>query len=180
MLCQGSISLAVLNWMPLDKYWLKKKNNKNISRVVIINECTWENIGMCNAFRKIGNNVINKRLTGLRSSCCFGDDLLQVQWFEGISVYRLTSDVWSYRCLHRLPKSASHAMRQQVHWEDGQVSVTCRRYAFDFQPDIKYCQKEFCCSCFGRERLNPPVFQFRIPTPLNSEQNWTATKRKAC
>ena len=93
MLCQGSISLAVLTWMPLDKYWLKKKNNKNISRVVIVNESTWENISMCNAFRKIGNNVINKRLTGLRSSCCFGDDLLQVQWFEGISVYRLTSDV---------------------------------------------------------------------------------------
>ena len=37
------------------------------------------NISMCNAFRKIGNNVINKRLTGLRSSCCFGDDLLQAQ-----------------------------------------------------------------------------------------------------
>ena len=52
---------------------------------------------MCNAFRKIVNNVINKRLTGLRSSCCFGDDLLQVQCFEGISVpisvHRLTSDV---------------------------------------------------------------------------------------
>ena len=41
---------------------------------------------------------------------------------------------------------------------------------------IKYCQTEFCCSCFGRERLNPPVFQFRILTPLNSEQTWTATK----
>ena len=74
--------------------------------------------------------------------------------------------VWSYRCLHRLPKSASHPMKQQDHFEDGQVSVTCRRYAFDFQPDIKNCQTEFCCSCFGRERLNPPVFQFRILTPL--------------
>ena len=88
--------------------------------------------------------------------------------------------VWSYRCLHRLPKSASHPMKQQDYFEDGQVSVTCRRYAFDFQPDIKNCQTEFCCSCFGRERLNPPVFQFRILTPLNSEQTWTATERKAC
>ena len=108
---------------------------------------------MCNAFRKIGNNVINKRLTGLRSSRCFGDDLIQVHGFEGISVYCLTPDVC---CLiismfTSPAKISIPSMKQQVHWEDRQVSVACRRYGFDLQPDIKYCRTEFCCSCFDRE-----------------------------
>ena len=124
---------------------------------MIANECTWENISMCNASRKIGNNVINQRLTGLSSSFCFGDDLLQVPWFEGISAYRLTSDVCcliismftspakfsipSHEATSSLRRSSSFCNLSEI-------------YAFDFQPDIKYCQTEFCCSCFGREGLN--------------------------
>ena len=184
MLCQGSISLALLNWMPLDKYWFKKNNNnnKNIRRVVIPNECTW---GTSVCVTRLGRLVITWStsvwldfvvLVALVTTCFRLSDSRAFHY----TAWHQMFVVWSYRCLHRLPKSASHPLKQQVHWKDRQVSVTCRRYAFDFQPDIKYCQTEFCCSCFGRERLNPPVFQFRIPTPLNSEQTWTATKRKAC
>ena len=62
---------------------------------------------MCNASRKIGNNVINKRLTGLSSSCCFGrgGSIGRVQgvrpppgmtcgflmWFIGVEVEQETS-----------------------------------------------------------------------------------------
>ena len=180
MLCQGSISLALLNWVPVDKYWFKKKKTYDASwSLTSVHGRT----SVC--VTRLGRLVITWStsvwldfvvLVALVTTCFRFSDSRAFQ----CTAWHQMFVVWSYRCLHRLPKSVSLAMKQQVHWEDGQVSVTCRRYAFDFQPDIKYCQKEFCCSCFGREMLNPPVFQFRIPTPLNSEQNWTATKRKAC
>ena len=123
---------------------------------MIPNECTW---GTSVCVTRLGRLVITWStsvwldfvvLVALVTTCFRLSDSRAFHY----TAWHQMFVVWSYRCLHRLPKSASHPLKQQVHWKDRQVSVTCRRYAFDFQPDIKYCQTEFCCSCFGRERLN--------------------------
>ena len=142
MLRQGSISLALLNWMPLNKYWLKK----------ITYDASWS---LTSVHRR--TSVCVTRLGRLAITWSTSVWLDFVVLVALVTIYFRFSDprafqctvwhqmfvVWSYRCLHRLPKSASHATKQQVHWEDGQVSAICRRHTFDFQPDIKYCQQNF-------------------------------------
>ena len=139
---RAPFKLALLNWIPLD-------NDPSWSLTSVRGRTS-----VC--VTRLGRLVITSStsfwldfvvLVALVTTCFRFSDSRAFQYTPWHQMFV----VWSYRCLHRLPKSASHSLKQQVHWEDRQVSVTCRRYAFDFQPDIKYCQTEFCCSCFDRE-----------------------------